>query len=370
MVRVATDAYDRTIADRTITNQSSDQPTTPTESDLDELVTVVVPARDEEIHLLACLRSICEQTWLNLQIVVVDGASRDHTVDVVRRVQSTDPRVELLHNPDSIIPVSLNLALAATRSRWLVRVDAHSTIPPDYVETAVKLLRSGDWGGVGGRKDGVGLSATGRAIAAAMGSRFGVGNSTYHYGEQPQDVEHIPFGCYPVELLREVGGWDESMLVNQDFELDYRLRMLGKRLLFDPALVILWHNQQRVPDLFRQYWRYGDGKFPVVLKHPRSVRARHLAAPALVAALATAAVAAPRHPRLAAGLVAPYVAALVVATGMTARELPDPESRRWVAPAFVAMHVGWGVGFWAAAANELRGRSVRILRGRASRTKP
>ena len=365
VVRVTTNAYDRTT-----TNQPSGQPVTSTPSDLDELVTVVVPARNEEVYLRACLRSICEQTWSNLQIVVVDGASRDHTADVVRRIQSTDPRVELLHNPNSVIPVSMNLALAAARGRWLIRVDAHSTIPPYYVATAVTLLRSGDWGGVGGRKDGVGQTAAGRAIAAAMGSRFGVGNSTYHYGDRQQAVEHIPFGCYPVELLHTVGGWDESLRVNEDFELDYRLRMLDKTLLFDPALVIRWHSQQRVPDLFRQYRRYGAGKFEVALKHPRSLRARHLAAPALITALAVATVAAPRRSWLAASIVAPYVAALGVATMTTARKLPDPESRRWVAPAFAAMHVGWGIGFWSAAAIELRGRSVRILgrRPRGSRS--
>jgi glycosyltransferase involved in cell wall biosynthesis len=337
---------------------------------LDDLVTVVVPARNEEITLPACLRSISAQTWSNLQIVVVDGASRDRTVDVVRQVQSTDRRVELVHNPNSIIPVSMNLALAVARGRWLVRVDAHSTIPSDYVATAVALLRSGDWGGVGGRKDGVGETAAGRAIAAAMGSRFGVGNSTYHYGDRRQTVEHIPFGCYPVDLLRKVGGWDEKLRVNQDFELDYRLRTLGRRLLFDPALVIHWHSQQRVPDLYRQYKRYGAGKFRVAVKHPRSVRARHLAAPGLVAALAVASVAAPGRPKFAAGLALPYAAALTAATVTTARRLPDPGSRSWVAPAFAAMHLGWGIGFWSAAAAEVHSRTARAMRRRARGSEP
>jgi succinoglycan biosynthesis protein ExoA len=359
VVRVTGDAYDRTTTNQPFRRESSSSM-----PNFDELVTVVVPARNEEISLPACLRSISAQTWPNLQIVVVDGASRDRTVDVVHQIQSTDRRVELVHNPNSIIPVSMNMALAVARGRWLVRVDAHSTIPPDYVATAVALLHSGDWGGVGGRKDGVGETAAGRAIAAAMGSRFGVGNSTYHYGDRQQAVEHIPFGCYPVDLLRKVGGWDEELRVNQDFELDYRLRTLGKRLLFDPSLVIRWQCQQRVPDLYRQYKRYGAGKFRVAMKHPRSVRARHLAAPGLVAALAVAAAAAPRRPGFAAGLALPYAAALAAATVTTARRLPDLRSRPWVAPAFAAMHFGWGIGFWSAAVAELRSRTAHATRRR------
>src|SRR5207244_2884672 len=149
---------------------------------------------------------------------------------------------------------------------------------------------------------------------------------------------HVPFGCYPAALLRAVGGWDDALQANEDFELDYRLRLIGKELLFDPALVIHWRCRQRIPDLYRQYKRYGAGKVYVALKHPRSVRPRHLAAPALIAALATAAAAVPRRPKLAVALAVPYAGALALCTAQTARRLPDPVSRRWVGPAFAAMH--------------------------------
>lgn len=335
-------------------------------SDPVDLVTVVVPARNEQDRLAACLESVRAQTWPHLQIIVMDGASTDGTVDVALACRHADPRVELLHNPRGIIPVSLNLALAAARGRWLVRVDAHSTISADYVGVAVRHLRTGRWGGVGGRKDGVGETAAGHAIAAVMGSRFGVGNSTYHHGRRPQEVEHIPFGCYPVELLRAVGGWDETLPVNQDFELDYRLRMSGKTLLFDPALVIHWRCQQRVPDLFRQYHRYGRGKVRVAVRHPRSVRLRHLAAPAFVAAVGAAAVAAPWRPKLAGALVLPYAVALAAASVSTIARLPGHRGWVWVAPAFTAMHVGWGFGFWSAVADEMRKAIVPVQPAKGS----
>ena len=88
-------------------------------------------------------------------------------------------------------------------------VDAHSTIPADYVERIVGHLSTGNWGGVGGRKDGVATTEQGRAICAALGSRFGVGNSTYHHGVEPQEVDHIPFGAYPVDVIRDVASGAE-----------------------------------------------------------------------------------------------------------------------------------------------------------------
>ncbi len=326
------------------------------ETSADQLVTVVVPARNEERSIAACVASIQAQTHRDLQIIVVDGDSDDGTAAVVKAIADTDPRVELVVNPDRVIPVSLNMAVAVDRGRWLVRVDAHATVPPDYVARAVSHLATGRYGGVGGRKDGVGRTPAGRAVAAAMASRFGVGGSTYHHGTSVRTVEHVPFGAYPLDVIRELGGWDERLRVNQDFEFDYRVRASGRELLFDPELRIDWESRQSIAALYSQYRRYGHGKVRVARLHPRSVRPRHLMAPALVAELAVAAaVVAARRPGRGALLVAPYLAALAVTSARTARGL-DAEARPWVAPAFAAMHVGWGLGFWKGVAEVARDR--------------
>ncbi len=324
-------------------------------STVTEAASVIVPARNEEQFIGRCLDSVLAQTERNLQVIVVDGDSDDRTAEVVRAYRSRDPRVELLHNPRRIIPVSLNLALSTARAPWVVRIDAHSTVPPGYVADTLNRMREGRWGGVGGRKDGVGITRAGRAIAAAMATPFGVGNSTYHYGTEPRAVDHIPFGAYPTALARELGGWDEEFVVNQDFEFDWRVREAGHQLLFDPRLRIEWHCRQSIGDLFRQYRRYGQGKVQVAHRHPRSLRARHLAAPALVAWLAAGAVAGVRRPLYALGAALPYLAGVAVASLRTAPRV-DRGSRRYLPAAFGAMHLGWGVGFWIGFARLLRRR--------------
>jgi hypothetical protein len=222
----------------------------------------------------------------------------------------------------------------------------------------VAHLRTGRWGGVGGRKDGRGHTSQGRAIAAVMGSPFAQGNSVYHYGDTAQPVDHIPFGAYPTALVRELGGWSATQLVNEDFEFDYRVRSAGHELLFDPEIHIDWDCRQQVVALFHQYRRYGAGKVQTLVQHPESVSPRHLAAPGLVAALAVGAPLLARRRTRLLGLaaVAPYAALVAVATARTVGRLDDPADRRWVAPAFVALHVGWGLGFWEEALATAVGR--------------
>jgi succinoglycan biosynthesis protein ExoA len=330
-----------------------------------ELVTVIMPARNEEQAIGAALDSVLGQTYRELQFVVIEGGSTDRTRALIEQAQAQDARIEIVTNPRPGIPVSLNLGLAAARGRWLVRVDAHSTVPPTYVADLVARLREGTWAGVGGIKPGVGITPAGRAIAAAMSSRFGVGNSKYHYATSEIEVDHLPFGAYPVDLLREVGGWDETLVANEDYELDYRLRQRGGRLLLDPRVVIAWHCRQSVPDLYRQYVRYGRGKADVAMLHPTSLSPRHVVAPALVAWLVVAGLRGPRHPAQALLMVSPYVAGVAVATRKTRGALEDDADWVHLPGAFAAMHVGWGYGFWAGLIRGLlrRAKGVSPIRG-------
>jgi succinoglycan biosynthesis protein ExoA len=309
-------------------------------------VTVIVPARNEATTIGACVDSILAQDFQDIEVLVIDGASSDGTAAVVAGYAERDDRIRLLNNPARIIPAALNVGLAAAAGRWLVRVDAHSRVDRSYVGDLVARLESGQWGGVGGRKDGSAHTPAGVAIAAALGSRFGVGDSHYHHAVAPREVDHVPFGAYPVALCRELGGWDETLPANEDYEFDYRLRQAGHRLLLDPSIRIVWQSQQSVGELFAQYRRYGAGKADVAWLHPGSMRARHLAAPLLIAELAVAAMLSLRRPRPAAALCLPYLTALTAASVQTAARLPDRRARKYVPAAFVAMHFGWGLGLW------------------------
>ncbi len=310
------------------------------------LVTIVIPCRNEEASIAECLDSISSQTITDTEILVVDGRSTDTTRDIVLAKGEVDNRIQLLDNPKGIVPGALNVALDKAKGKWLVRVDAHCTVSDDYVERLVSLLETGV-GGAGGRKTGVGKTITGKAIALAMSSKAGVGGSAYHHAETVQYVDHVPFGAYPVELARSVGGWNERLSVNQDFEFDQRIRAEGRELILDPSIVIDWENRQSFEALARQYHRYGRGKTRVMQLHPGSIKVRHLVAPMFVVAIVAAVM--PwrwKYLSVARGLLAGSYASVIAAAGLAAGK-SLPRRQRWrVAASLVIMHIAWGLGFW------------------------
>jgi glycosyltransferase involved in cell wall biosynthesis len=312
----------------------------------DPTVAVVIPVRDEERAIGACLDAILGGTRVPDEIVVVDGGSTDRTRTIVEGYRYRGAPIRIVENPARTIPAALNRGWRASSCDLIVRIDGHAVISSDYVKTAAARLVTGEWHGVGGRKEARSSTPTGRAVAAAMGSRLGVGNSRYHYAVGAEDADHVPFGAYPRSVIEALCGWDESLLVNQDFEFDYRLRQAGGRLLFDPAMRSSWACSSSLTDLAHQYHRYGRGKAKVALKHPRSVRVRHLLPPAVTLMMSTVALASllpnRRGPR---ALVAAYVSALLVTLwSSAARDLPPSARVRF--PAVIAiMHNAWGAGF-------------------------
>jgi succinoglycan biosynthesis protein ExoA len=313
-------------------------------------VSVLMPVRNEERSVAGAIRSVLGQTLQDLEVLVIDGQSDDATTAVVDELAAQDPRIRLLHNPNRTIPHALNIGLSAARAPYVARVDAHATVSVDYLERGITVLKADPAvASIGGRRIGVGEGPTGRSIAAALSSPFGVGNSVNHYGGSPQDTDHASFAVSRKDVLRSIGGWDESLLVNEDVDLDHRIGLAGFRIRYDPDMEIHWLVRRTVGDLARQYRRYGRGKAAMVRKNGTSaVRLRHLAAPGLVLWMGAAVIAAlTGHAKTAAAMAAPYAAGLAGATVVTQRkgygqeDLDAPS----LAGAFAAMHFGWGLGF-------------------------
>ncbi|WP_226344403.1 glycosyltransferase [Agilicoccus flavus] len=328
-------------------------PTTPAEQSAPEttpgLVSVIMPALNEEASIEGAVRSALEQADVDVEVLVVDGRSSDATAAIVTRLAQEDPRVRLLDNPQVTIPAALNVGLAAARGEFVGRIDAHATVSPDYLARGVAhLRRDAALAGVGGLRRGVSDSATGRAVALALSSPFGVGDSINHFGTSYQLTDHASFGVYRTDVARGVGGWDETLLVNEDVDFDHRILATGATLGFEPAMHIDWHVRRTAAELARQYRRYGRGKAAMARKNGRAaIRPRHLAAPVAVVGTAGLALLGLRFPRFAAAAYSPYVLGLGVATAKawSERDRSAPTDLPTLPASFAAMHYGWGLGF-------------------------
>ena len=310
-------------------------------------VSIMMPVRNERMRIGATLDAVLAQELDEpFEVVVADGASTDGTREYLSRRAATDPRLRVIDNPLQGTPQAMNRLLAAAQGSYLVRIDGHSSPPRDYVRKLVDHLRSGECEAVGGSTRATGTSAFGRATALTHNSRLGIGDAKHHYATQAQLVDHVAFPAYLTERARNLGGWDEHLVRNQDAEFDLRYRAAGGRILLDPSVVVEWHVRESVRALAKQQFQYGFWRFRSLSMHPGSFRPRWLAPPAMVAALLVGASLSwwPPGALLLLAATAAYVVFLAFAAVALGRKRPLAVALR-IPLALATLHLSWGAGF-------------------------
>lgn len=315
-------------------------------------VSVVLAVRNEARHIERALASARALDWPadRIEFLVADGRSDDATRAIVARIADADPRVRLVDNPRRAVAPGLNAALAAARGDVIVRVDGHCAVPRGYVRAGVVALRDRAVACAGGPVRALGDTPVARAVALAMSTPWGVGGASFRWARDARDVDHLPFGVWPRAVFDAIGGFDESLVRNQDDEFSDRIVRAGGRIRLLPEQVVDYWSRATLGGLARQYFGYGWWKVRVIRKRggwPSSPR--HLAPGALVlglaagAALAWATGIAPLAWALPA-VYATFLAAATVHVGLTR----GGAATLLLPAALAVMQLAYGAGFLAA----------------------
>ena len=254
-------------------------------------VSIIVPCYNEEKRILSLLDALLAQTYALplLDVCIADGNSTDHTRDVIAAFQHEhlELRLQVILNSIGSIPAALNRAIEASNGAVVLRLDAHSAPYPDYVEKCVSALETGKGENVGGVWEihpGA-KSWIARSIAVAAGHPLAVGDALYRHARQPAYVDTVPFGCYRRELLERIGKYDETLLANEDYELNARIRKSGGKIWLDPAIRTIYFARSNLRALAVQYFRYGFWKLKMLRRYPATLRWRQALPPVFTAGL-------------------------------------------------------------------------------------
>jgi glycosyltransferase involved in cell wall biosynthesis len=244
-------------------------------------VTVVIPCRNEEAFIGACLDSVAASTFPKdrLEILVVDGRSDDQTRAILEQRVAAGGPIRVLDNPDRTAPAAMNVGIRNATGDVIVRLDAHCLYPREYLSQVVEWLTVSGADNVGGvcRTLPANDTAEAHAIAIGVSHPFGVGNSYFRIGvTEPQWVDTVPFGCYHREVFDRIGMFDEDLVRNQDDELNARLIKHGGRILLVPEIVSEYFARESLGKLWRMYFQYGYFKPLVARKLGRVMTARQL----------------------------------------------------------------------------------------------
>lgn len=324
-------------------------------------VSIIVPCYNEQATIRPLLEAIFQQTYplTNMEVVIADGLSEDGTRDVITEFQSGHPdlSVRIVENVARNIPAAVNCAIRASRGELIIRMDAHSRPYPDYVERCLAALEAGLGENVGGvwQIEPGGASWIAQSVAVAAAHRLGVGNAGYRTGAQASLVDTVPFGAFRRSLVDQIGPFDESLLTNEDYEFNARIRQSGGRVWLDPQIVAVYYARPSLRELARQYWRYGFWKLCMLRRYPATLRWRQALPPLFVSSLIGLTLLAWWPPAgwtlaLEVGL---YVTVLLLAGLRAAFQQHKPYLFIGLPLSIATMHLAWGSGFLWSMINSL-----------------
>jgi len=244
-------------------------------------VSIIVPCRNEERFISACLDSIIANDYPKdrFEVLVVDGMSTDKTREIIKRYNQKYPFLKILDNPKAITPAAMNIGIKNSKGEIIIKMDAHSVYEKDYISKCVEHLEESGADNVGGVLKAIPVknTLTAKTIAISLSHFFGAGGSYFRTGtDNPREVDTVAFGCYWKKIFDKIGLFDERMAKIEDLELNFRLRRAGGKIMLFPDIKAFYYSSSdNLKDFFKH--NFIDGIWATYpLKFGFKVSLRHL----------------------------------------------------------------------------------------------
>ncbi|MEX1013946.1 MAG: glycosyltransferase family 2 protein [Candidatus Paceibacterota bacterium] len=237
-----------------------------------------IPVLNEEDHIERVVSGFLKSDYPNLvEILIADGGSTDRTREIVRSLSDEDSRVKLVDNPDKYQSFALNRMIEQAEGEIFLRADGHCLYQEDYLKRNIEVFLETGAKNVGGAQRYVAKNDVQAGTALAVKSFLGNGGAKYMDETYEGYADTVFLGCFWTQDLREIGGFNTKNITNQDSELNLRLtEIFGESVFVSPEIKSWYYPRESYSRLFKQYFRYGRGRFLTKVLHPKNSPIRGL----------------------------------------------------------------------------------------------
>lgn len=109
------------------------------------LVSIILPVHNVENYINNCLESLINQTYKNIEIILVDDGSTDNSGKICDKYKKIDKRITVIHNQNNGVSYSRNYGINLARGKYLIFVDPDDYVDIDYIENLLKPLYEKDY---------------------------------------------------------------------------------------------------------------------------------------------------------------------------------------------------------------------------------
>lgn len=227
-------------------------------------ITIMIVARNEELNLSYLLNDIMNQTYSHnlIDIILVDSMSEDNTRKIMENYQTISDfnSVLILENSEKILAAGWNLAIQNSKTDLVVRIDAHASIPKDFIEKNIKVIEKGERASGGSRPNILAPKDENRwqkLLLEAEASIFGSSIAPYRNSKESKYVKSIFHGVYERSIFSEIGLLNTKLGRTEDNDIHYRMRKAGVKLSYNPEIISFQYVRSSLRKMIKQ--KYSNG---------------------------------------------------------------------------------------------------------------
>jgi glycosyltransferase involved in cell wall biosynthesis len=241
------------------------------------ILSVICPVLNGEKYITSnILKFFTDSKFEDKELLIIDGGSNDHTIEIVKDWCQKYSNIKLIHNPHKYVPYALNIAIKESNGQFISRLDVHTVYPKNYFEKCIELSKTINADNIGGTIISCGVSICGKAIAHSMSSLFGVGNSTPRIKSYDGYVDSIAFGFWDKQVFDKYGFFDETLIKNQDEDHNYLIIENGGKVYQSSKIKTYYFVREKIIDFIKQMFYYGFYKPLVLVKNISRIKIRHI----------------------------------------------------------------------------------------------
>lgn len=207
-----------------------------------KLVSILIPVRNAELYIADTLESALNQTWANIEIIIVDDGSEDKSIEIIRSF--SDPRISLIHGEHKGASFARNQAFKHAKGDYIQFLDADDLLSPEKIEQQMDRL----------------LQVDRMSACSAPWVRFEKNPTDHTLESEPvwrnydRPIEWLidawegggmmQTACWLVsrELVELTGDWCHWKAPNDDGEFFCRLLLNSSRIIFSPESLVYYRS--------------------------------------------------------------------------------------------------------------------------------
>lgn len=226
-------------------------------------VSFCIIAYNEENALPSLLQDVINQNYPHelMEVVLVDGNSTDSTKQVMKDFKEQHHdfyNVKILDNLKRKQASGWNIAIENASGDIIIRIDAHASVPSDFVSKNVACIESGE-DICGGQRPNIIDENTPwkETLLLAESSMFGSSIAPYRRNIGKTYVKSMFHAAYKKEVFQKAGLFNESLGRTEDNEMHYRMREAGYKFCFDSNIISYQHTRSNLKKMLKQKYQNG-----------------------------------------------------------------------------------------------------------------